>query len=89
MCPFNSPQRPQIVSIVPPQSSSNKQIITKCIGLPEKCNGPFISGEIEVEGSCYVGKELLLGAAAAAVTDDGASAELALAVSILSEKTAK
>lgn len=64
-------------------------MITNCIGLPEKCNGPFISGEIEVEGSCCVGKELLLGAAAAAVMDDGASAELALAVSILTEKTAK
>lgn len=36
-----------------------------------------------------MGKELLLGAATAAVADDGASAELALAVSILSEKTAK
>lgn len=64
-------------------------MITNYIGLAEKCNGPFISGEIEVEGSCCVAEELLLRAAAAAVTDDGASAELALAVSILSVKTAK
>lgn len=61
-------------------------MITNCIGLPEKCNGPFISGEIEVEVSCCVGKEPLLGAAAAAVTDDGPSAELALAVSFYRRK---